>query len=74
MIEEFSTVLTQIKVVLNSRPLCPLSEDPFDLAVLSPGHFLTIEPLVSLPFAELSLMLMNRWQLLQQIQQDFWKR
>lgn len=45
--EEFLTLLTQIESVLNSRPLCPLSSDPTDFNVLTPGHFLTMEPMES---------------------------
>lgn len=45
-VEEFYTVLAQIEAVLNSRPLCLMSSDPNDLTILSPGHFLTTEPLM----------------------------
>lgn len=38
--EEMTTLFTQIEAVLNSRPLCALTEDPDDLNVLTPGHFL----------------------------------
>lgn len=75
--EEFYTVLVQIEAVLNSRPLCPMSPDPNDLSALTPGHFLTLEPLTSLPspdFSDLSTSHLNRWQLLQQLHQSFWKR
>ncbi|XP_024893270.1 uncharacterized protein LOC112468369 [Temnothorax curvispinosus] len=76
-IEEFTTVLAQVEAVLNSRPFCPMSTDPADLEVLSPGHFLTMEPLVSVPTQDVTPLPMNRlsrWQLVQRIHQDFWKR
>lgn len=76
-VEEFGTILAQIEAVLNSRPLCPVSSDPNDLEVLSPGHFLTLEPLVSVPYHNLELVPMgrlDRWQLVQRMHQSFWKR
>lgn len=76
-VEEFGTVLAQIEAVLNSRPLCPVSSDPNDLEILSPGHFLTLEPLVSVLYHDLELVPMSRldrWQLVQQMHQSFWKR
>lgn len=75
--EEFYTLLVQIEAVLNSRPLCPLSSDAHDLSVLTPGHFLTLEPLTSVPdpdLSHLSLSRLSRWQLLQKLHQDFWRR
>lgn len=75
--EELYTVLCQVESILNSRPLYPLSNDPHDLSVLTPGHFLTLEPLTCLPDPDLTHLALNRlsrWQLLQRLQQDFWKR
>ena len=44
--EEFTTVLTQIKACMNSRPLTPVnSPDDDGIAALTPGHFLIGKPL-----------------------------
>jgi len=75
--EEFSTLLTQIEACLNSRPLSPLSSDPTDLNVLTPGHFLIGAPLTASPEPNLlpePTNYLNRWQVVQQLLQHFWKR
>lgn len=76
--EEFYTLITRIEAVLNSRPLCPLSSDPNDLQPLTPGHFLTLQPLSSpVPESDISSQPTNRltrWQLLQRMHQHFWQR
>ena len=75
--EEFYTVLVQIEALLNSRPLCAVSADPNDLSVLTPGHFLTLEPISVLPDADVSHIPLNRlsrWQLLLRLHQHFWGR
>jgi hypothetical protein len=43
--EEMYTLLTGIEACLNSRPLCPLTDDPNDVDVLTPGQFLIGAPL-----------------------------
>lgn len=76
-LEEFSTVLCRIESVLNSRPLTSSSNDPNDLECLTPGHFLIGRPLCAVPEAEVpvsSLGLKNRWKLLHQLFQAFWRR
>ncbi|CAB3238529.1 unnamed protein product [Arctia plantaginis] len=70
--EELSTVLAQIEACLNSRPLCPLTEDPQDLAYLTPSHFLTGGSALTLVETERDLR--TRWQLTQRIFSDIWKR
>ena len=73
--EEFSTLLCQIEACLNSRPLQALSNDPEDLTVLTPGHFLITRPLVAPPEpAILDANPTKRWDLLTKLHQDFWHR
>lgn len=75
--EDLSTVLTQIEGVLNSRPLSPLSSDPQDLTPLTPAHFLVGKTLTSLPEDDFTTVVKNRlskFQHLQSIVQQFWKR
>ncbi|XP_075148904.1 uncharacterized protein LOC142222573 [Haematobia irritans] len=75
--DEMRTLVYQISAILNSRPLCPLSENPNDLEVLTPAHFLVGGPLVA--FAEpdltdLNINILNRWQKVSFMQQTFWKK
>jgi hypothetical protein len=75
--EEMTTVMHQIEACLNSRPLTQLSSAPEDLTALTPGHFLIGSPLNALPDPDLSAInigRLDRWQLLQRLQQQFWKR
>lgn len=75
--EEFFTITTQVEACLNSRPISPLSNDPNDPSPLTPGHFLTGGPLTAIPepnFLEYKDNILSRWQLVQKITQDFWKR
>ncbi|XP_030765007.1 uncharacterized protein LOC115889198 [Sitophilus oryzae] len=74
--EELTTLLAQIEALLNSMPLCSCP-DPNDLGSLTPGHFLTLEPHTAPPDENLLDVTQNRlsrWQLVQQLQQHFWKR
>lgn len=75
--EELNTVLVQIEAVLNSRPLTSLSNDPNDLRVLTPGHFIIGDSMMSTPEPDLSSIQLNklsRWQTIQRLYQDFWVR
>ncbi|XP_025990428.2 uncharacterized protein LOC113003767 [Solenopsis invicta] len=75
--EELYTILVQIEACLNSKPLCPISDDGTDLAVLTPGHFIIRVPLTSPPELDVSNTPINhltRHQLLIQIRQHFWTR
>ncbi|XP_075162821.1 uncharacterized protein LOC142235451 [Haematobia irritans] len=75
--EEFSTMLARIEACLNSRPLSPMSDNPNDLAPLTPGHFLIGSALLSPPEPDTiieSLGYVNRWQKLKVLYHSFAKR
>ncbi|XP_050524618.1 uncharacterized protein LOC126896151 [Daktulosphaira vitifoliae] len=74
--EEFTTLITRVEAVLNSRPLTPMSADPQDLDYLTPGHFLIGQPLLAIPYPptpEISKNQLQRWKLFENCQQSFWK-
>lgn len=75
--EELSTLLYQIEATLNSRPLCALSADVNDTAILTPGHFLIGEAICTPPesnFLDINTNRLTRWQLIQKMHQSFWKK
>lgn len=59
--EEFYTLLTQIEACLNSHPLIPLSQDPNDLEVLTPGHLLIGAALTAPINGDLKTIPINRF-------------
>jgi len=76
-LEEFQTLTIRIEAMLNSRPLCPLSSDPSDIEVLTPGHFLIGRALTTLPeidHSEIPNNRLKRWQMVQSMTQQVWKR
>ncbi|XP_053699198.1 uncharacterized protein LOC128746181 [Sabethes cyaneus] len=77
MPDEFQTVLLQIEACLNSRPLTPLSNDPGDFEVLTPGNFLVQRPLTALPepaLHEVPENRLSRWQRTQAFLQRIWEK
>ncbi|XP_057321591.1 uncharacterized protein LOC130665283 [Microplitis mediator] len=73
--EKFTTLLTQIEAILNSRQLEPLTEDPDDIDALTPGHFLIGRALNVIPepaLIDTNSSRLSRWQFLQQRIQQFW--
>ncbi|XP_015122055.1 nuclear pore complex protein Nup54 [Diachasma alloeum] len=74
--EEFTTLLIQVEAILNSRPLCPLTNDPQDTSALTPGHLIIGEPLMTVPEPSLQQITtdrLNRWQIITQRIQNFWE-
>uniref|UniRef100_A0A023F0J1 Putative bel12 ag transposon polyprotein n=1 Tax=Triatoma infestans TaxID=30076 RepID=A0A023F0J1_TRIIF len=75
--EELNTLLCKIEAILNSRPLTPLSTNPDDLSILTPSHFLSLEPVTSLitePETKLQGKYLQRWQRIQSAYFQFWKK
>ncbi|XP_008557268.2 uncharacterized protein LOC103578094 [Microplitis demolitor] len=73
--EEFTTLLTQIEAILNSRPLEPITKDPDDIDALTPGHFLIGRALNMIPepaLIDTTSSRLSRWQFIQQRVQQFW--
>ena len=45
----FQTVVIEVEVILNSRPLLHCSDDPNDLEPITPAHLLNLKPSAMLP-------------------------
>lgn len=72
--EQFYTFLTQIEAILNSRPLCQISDS--DLDPLTPAHFFLGESYAAIPEPTLDMPTnrLTSWQNLQSKIQGYWKR
>ena len=75
--EEFSTLLSQVESIMNSRPISKLSMDPSDPQPLTPAHFLIGRTLTALPEPDLSGTAESRlpnFQKIQKMLQALWRR
>lgn len=75
--DEFNTIIAQVESCLNSRPLVPLTNNPEDLDILTPGHFLIGSSLMALPQEDVRRVnsgRLQRYQHLCQIVQHFWDK
>ncbi|XP_066585627.1 uncharacterized protein [Prorops nasuta] len=76
--EEFSTLVIKIEACLNSRPICPLSNEANDPVALTPGHFLVGSAPLAYPEpiqeTNAKLSANQRWKLISQIRNSFWVR
>ncbi|XP_058456427.1 uncharacterized protein LOC131433839 [Malaya genurostris] len=73
--EQFSTVLTQIEAILNSRPLTPTSDDPNDVRAITPAHFLIGREFQAIPepsYQQIHPGRLSKWQFVQDLKQKFW--
>lgn len=74
--EEFSTILSHIESILNSRPLYALSSDPNDSMPITPAHLQlgrAIEPVPKPSHLDIKENRLSRWQYLNQLRDRFWK-
>nr|XP_029733077.1 uncharacterized protein LOC115268963 [Aedes albopictus] len=74
--EQFSTVLTQVEAILNSRPLTQLSDDPNDVSAITPAHFLIgreFQAILEPSYQHIPQGRLSTWQLVQDMKQKFWK-
>jgi len=75
--EELRTLVCHISAVVNSRSLVSISENPADLYVLTPAHFLNGGPPSSFADPDVTSLNFNRldgWQRVAYLQQIFWSR
>jgi len=73
-INELRTLAYEISAILNSRPLCPISENAESLEVLTPAHFLKGSSYTKFPEPEITHIRegrLSRWQRVTQMQQHF---
>ena len=62
---QFNTLIIEIESILNSRLLTRISTDPNNLLILTPGHFLIGDSLISLRernFRDIPSNWLSRWQ------------
>lgn len=72
-----STLMCEVKNILNSRPLTAVSSDPNDLEALTPNHLLLMRSGVQFPpglFNKSDLYMKKRWKQVQYLVELFWTR
>ena len=74
--ENFTTLITQIEAILNSRPLRAPSSDANDPSALTPAYFLIGRPLTALPgpSQEDKRTLNRRFKSINNLVRQFWKK
>lgn len=76
-LETLGTVFAEVTSILNSRPICPSSDDPNDLEPLTPNHLLLQLQNLFVPpgvFAKENLYSRKQWRHAQFIADCFWSR
>ncbi|XP_075248344.1 uncharacterized protein LOC142341306 [Convolutriloba macropyga] len=72
----FTTLLTQIEAILNSRPLTAPSTDINDHLALTPGHFIIRRPITAIaePSSTKNNTLSRHWRNIDKMIRQFWKK
>jgi len=75
--ETLSTLLCEVEMIINVRPLTKVSDDPRDLEALTPNHLLLLRPGTTLPpgvFNKDDTYSRCRWRQVQYLADVFWRR
>ena len=74
--ERLDTIFCQVEQVINSRPLCPVSENPKDLKTLTPNDLLLVGEGFSASPGQFTKedTYGRRWRHVQFLVDQFWKR
>ena len=75
--EQLYTLFCEVESTINSRPLTTVSEDPNDLAVITPNHLLHLKSPESFPpgkFVKQDQYARRRWRQVQYLADIFWNR
>lgn len=74
--EELQTVVLEAEAILNSRPICPLTDNPNDGEALTPGHLLIGTSLLCPPERHIEdnqIKYLTRYQRIAYFKQQFWE-
>ena len=75
--ENLQTLVVEVELLVNSRPLTEVSSDPFDLAAITPNDLLILKPMDPLPpgvFEPDPTRLRRGWKQVQSLANAFWRR
>jgi hypothetical protein len=75
--ETLRTLFAEVVGILNTRPLCPSSDDPKDMEALTPSHFLQQRQGLAIPpgvFEDSEMFSRKKWKRAQVLANQFWAR
>ena len=75
--DNLSTLMCEVELIVNSRPLTPVSDDPNDCEALTPNHLLRLNSQISYPpglFHPSDNYCRRRWRQVQYLADVFWSR